>query len=107
MLASLRRNLQPKVLLPSLTSGVVFGIRNTVVVLAYALMIFSGDLVKALPFGITVLLLGGCIHALVTAPGSSLSGREPGVQDSPSVIMAVVAAAILAAMPQASPDAKL
>ncbi len=107
MQSLLHRHFQPKFLLPSLAIGVVFGIRNAVVFLAYALMIFSGDLTKALSIGITVLFLGGCIHALVTALGSSLSGILSGVQDSPSVIMAVVVAALLAAMPQASPETKL
>jgi len=107
MLSSLRKNLGLGTLLPSLTIGVVFGVRNSVVFLAYALMIFSGDLSSRLTIGITILFLGGCIHSLISALGSSLSGILSGVQDSPSVIMAVVIASMLAAMPQAGPETKL
>jgi sulfate permease, SulP family len=107
MTASLREHLQPKFILPSLTIGFVFGVRNAVVFLAYALMIFSGDLSENLTIGITVLFLGGCILALVAAMGSSLPGIISGVQDSPSVIMAVVVAAMLAGMPSASSETKL
>lgn len=107
MAASLRRTLQPKLILPSLTVGIVFGICNAVILLALALMIFSGDLATFLPIGITIIFMGGCIHALVTALGSSLPGILSSVQDSPSVILAVVIAAMLAAMPQASAETKL
>jgi SulP family sulfate permease len=107
MASRLHANIQPKLILPSLTIGLVFGIRNSVVILAYALMIFSGGLAASLPVGITVLFLGGSIFALVAALGSSLPGTLSGVQDSPSVIMATVIAAMLASMPQASSETKL
>jgi len=107
MTTSLRGNFQLKNILPSLTIGVVFGIRNAVVYLAFALMIFSGDLSSQITIGVTVLLVGSSIHSLVTALGSSLPGITSGVQDSPSVILAVVIATMLAVMPQASLETKL
>jgi SulP family sulfate permease len=107
MTLSLRGNLQPKLILPSLTIGVVFGIRNAVVYLAFALMIFSGDLSSQLTIGITILLLGSSIQSLISALGSSLPGIMSGVQDSPSVILSVVVASMLALMPQASMETKL
>ncbi len=107
MRSSLRDRLQPKLLLPSLTIGIVFGIRNSVVFLAYALMIFSGDLASQLTIGVTILFLSGSLHALIVALGSAFPGMISTVQDSPSVILSVVIAAMLAAMPQASPETKL
>ncbi|MCJ7431870.1 MAG: SulP family inorganic anion transporter, partial [Anaerolineales bacterium] len=107
MTTSLRGNLQLKHILPSLTIGVVFGIRNAVVYLAFALMIFSGDLSSQITVGITILLLGSTIHSLVATLGSSLPGIMSGVQDSPSVILAVVIGSMLAVMSQASLETKL
>lgn len=107
MPSSLRDRLQPKLLLPSLTIGLVFGVRNAVVFLAYALMIFSGDLASQLTIGITVLFLSGGLHALIVALGSAFPGMLSTVQDSPSVILSVVIASMLASMPQASPETKL
>jgi len=107
MLSSLRAHLQPKLLLPGLTTGLVFGISNAVIAMAYALLIFSGELTVHLPVGITLLLLGNAIIALVTALSSSFPGVLASVQDSPSVIMSVVIAAMLAGMPSASLETKL
>ncbi|MFM8320593.1 MAG: SulP family inorganic anion transporter [Chloroflexota bacterium] len=107
MASSLRASLQPKLLFPSLSIGLVVGIENAVVSLALALMIFSGDLASRVAIGITILFLGGCIHAVIGALGSSHIGMLSGVQDTPAVIMSVIIAAMLAGMPQAGPDARL
>ncbi len=107
MTLSLRNKLQMNIILPSLTVGLVFGVRNAVVALAYALMIFSGNLNSSLPIGITVLFLGSSIYSLTVALGSSLPGMVSGVQDSPSVIMAVVIAEMITFMPNASPETQL
>ena len=107
MLQSLRDLFQPKLLFPSLTIGFVFGVETAMLSVAFALMIFSGDLASQLTIGITVFFLGGCIHALVSALGSSHIGMLSSVQDSPTVILAVIITAMLAGMPQASVETKL
>lgn len=107
MLQNLRNDLEPKLLLPSLTVGMVIGIQNVAINLALAVMIFSGELSQYLTVGVTAFFLGGILQSLIVSWGSSLPGMMMGIQDSPAVINALIAAAILAAMPQASPEAKL
>ncbi|HEX2997669.1 MAG TPA: SulP family inorganic anion transporter, partial [Anaerolineales bacterium] len=107
MFANLRRSIQPRIILPSLTIGAVTGIQNAILVLALAVMIFGGELNSFISIGISVLFVGCLIQAVVVALGSSLPGMMTLVQDSPAVIMALVAATIVATMPNASPEAKL
>jgi SulP family sulfate permease len=107
MLQSLRDNFQPKLIFPSLTIGLVFGIQTAMLSVAFALMIFSGDLASQLTIGITVFFLGGCIHAVVAALGSSHVGMLSSIQDSPAAILAVIIATMLAGMPHASSETKL
>lgn len=106
MLQTLLRNLEPKSLFPSLTIGFVVGIQNAILALAFAVMIFSGDLAPYIATGITILLLGNIIHSVIVALGSSLPGTITAVQDSPAVIIAIVATAMLASMPEAGPETK-
>jgi sulfate permease, SulP family len=107
MIQSLRRDLQPRSLFPSLTIGAVTGIQNIVFTLAYAVMIFSGDLTSSITIGITIFIVGGILQALVISWKSSLPGMLSDVQDSPAAILAVIISAMLLAMPDASPDTKL
>ncbi len=107
MTPSLRESVKPKFLFPSLAVGLIVGIENSVLCLAFALMIFTGGLTPYLSLGITILFIGSIIHNVVTAIGSSLPGTLSGVQDGPAVILAVVIATMLAGMPQASAETKL
>jgi len=107
MLQSLRRSLQPQIIFPSLTVGLVTGIQNAILVLALAVMIFGGELNSFISIGISVLFVGCFLQSIVVALGSSLPGMMTLVQDSPAVIMALVVATIAATMPDASPEAKL
>ena len=74
---------------------------------AFASMIFAGDLAPYIAIGITVLFVGNLIHTLGAYLGSALPAMVSGVQDSPAVIMAVTAAAIQSGMPGAGSEAKL
>ncbi len=107
MFANLRRSLQPKIIFPSLTVGLVTGIQNAILVLALAVMIFGGELNSFISIGISVLFAGCLLQSIVVALGSSLPGMMTLVQDSPAVIMALVVSTIAATMPDASPEAKL
>jgi SulP family sulfate permease len=98
MLQSLRRDLQPRFLFPSLTVGLLGGIQNAVLALAFAAMIFAADLKDYLAIGATILVVGTIIQSVVVMLGSSLPGMITGVQDSPAAIMMVVAIGILASM---------
>ncbi len=107
MFHSLRRDLQGGVLLPSLAVGLVMGVENAILAIAFAVMIFAGDLAPYAMTGITVLLLGSIILAVFTTLTSSFVGMASVVQDSPSAILATVIAAMLATMPQASAETRL
>lgn len=106
MLTSLGDRLQTKIIFPSLAIGLVSGIETTVINLALALVIFSGDLAQQLTVGLTILLLGSCIHSITASLGSSYPGLLSSVQESPAVIMSVIIAAMLAGMSSASPETK-
>jgi SulP family sulfate permease len=106
MFASLRRSFQPKIILPSLTVGLVTGIQNAILVLALAVMIFGGELNSFISIGISVLFVGCFLQSIVVALGSSLPGMMTLTQDSPAVIMALVVSAIAAGMSDVSPEAK-
>lgn len=107
MFANLRRFLQPKIIFPSLTVGLVTGIQNAILVLALAVMIFGGELNSFISIGISVLFVGCFLQSIVVALGSSLPGMMTLVQDSPAVIMALVVATMAASMRDASPETKL
>lgn len=107
MLENFRRTLQPQILLPSLTVGLVTGIQNAILALALAVMIFGGSLSPFITIGITLMFVGSFLQSIVVALGSSLPGMMTMVQDSPAVIMALVVSAIIASMPNSSPEAKL
>ena len=107
MLKSLQAALQPKFFLPSLTIGLVTGLQHAVITLAFAFIIFSGDLAPYRSIGITVFFLGVIVQSLIVAIGSSLPGMITTVQDGPSAIMTVIVAALVAAMPNADPEVKL
>ncbi|MGD9146870.1 MAG: SulP family inorganic anion transporter [Anaerolineae bacterium] len=81
-------------LLPDLTSGVLIGITEIIFALSLASLIFSGELAVYLPHGIGMAL----VSAAVIMIGTSLASRVPGVigttQDSSTVILAVIAAAL-------------
>jgi sulfate permease, SulP family len=106
MLENLRRSLQPQILLPSLTIGLVSGIENAIIALALAVMVFGGELSSFVAIGITILFVGCILQSVVGTLGSSLPGMMISVQDSPAVIMALVVSVIIASMPSSSPEAK-
>ncbi len=98
---------QSKLLLASLTAGALIGISEVMVALSMGSLIFSGELAPYLSFGIGIAL----VTATVTLFGISLFSSVPGVigsiQDSPSVILALMASALFASMQFAKAEEKL
>lgn len=86
-------------LIPALSAGLVIGLLEVVLATSFAALIFSGPLVDRLPAGIGLDLFAGAVIMLLIA----LLGTQPGVvgsiQDSPAVILALVAASIAARVP--------
>ena len=85
-------------LLPSLTSGLIVGMVEIILVISFAALIFTGDLQPFVARGVGLFLLGAIFVSVVVALFSSLSGLVAGTQDAPAAILAVMAVAITSAL---------
>lgn len=103
----LRGAFQAQQLLPDLTAGALMGIIEVVCALSFGSLIFSGVLAPYLPYGIGMALAG----AAVILVGTSLTSRVPGViasiQDSPAVILAVIASALAGSLSAGTAEERL
>jgi sulfate permease, SulP family len=97
----------PKKLLPCLTTGVLMGVTEVIFALSVGSLIFSGDLAPYLPYGIGMALATSTVMLIVISLGSSTPGATGILQDSPSVILAVIAVALVGALPAARMEDKL
>ncbi|UCC89731.1 MAG: SulP family inorganic anion transporter, partial [Anaerolineales bacterium] len=103
----LQGEFQSERLLPSLTSGILIGITEVIVALSLGSLIFAGELAPYLPYGIGMALVTAAVMLIGTALSSLVPGVMGSTQDSPSVILAVMAAALVATLPAAQMDHKL
>jgi SulP family sulfate permease len=101
--SQLRKELHPNRLVPGLAAGVVAAMLIITVSVAFATLIFSGNLSGYVPNGIGFLLFGAVIFAVLTAVFSSFQAVIANPQDSPAAIMALVAVAVADQM-RAAPD---
>ena len=90
--------------IPILTSGLIIAVFEVIVAASMAALIFSGPLSDHVAAGIGLALFGGIVTGVAVALLGSLPGTVGGVQDAPAAIMAVMAAAIVVAMPDGSSD---
>jgi SulP family sulfate permease len=94
-------------LLPGLTSGLLMGITEAIIALSLGSLIFSGELAAYLPYGLGMAL----VTAAVMMIGTSLTSRVPGVigttQDTSTVILAVIAAALASSLSAAGGQVEL
>jgi len=97
----------PNKLLPCLTTGVLMGVTEVIFALSVGSLIFSGELAPYLPYGIGMVLLTSAIMLVGVSLGSSAAGVTGTLQDSPSVILAVMATALVDALPVARVEDKL
>lgn len=93
------RGLRPGSLIPILTSGLVIGVFQVIFAATLGALVFSGPLSGYVASGIGLALFGAIVAGLVVALFGSLPGTVGGVQDAPAAIMAVMAGAIVVAMP--------
>ena len=91
----LRQEFKPDTLLPSVLAGLILGVIDVTVAIAFASLIFSGDLSGHLADGIGLMLFGAIILNALTALTSSYRGLVATLQDSPAAILALVSAAII------------
>lgn len=97
----------PEKLLPCLTTGLLMGVTEVIFALSVGSLIFSGDLAAFLPYGIGMALVTTTIMLFGISLGSSVPGVTGILQDSPSVVLAVMASALVAALPAARIEDKL
>ncbi len=92
--------------LPIMTLGLILGVIDLPTVISFAVLIYSGELAPFAGVGIGMVLFGGLIVQIIVALTSSMPGLMGGPQDSPAAILGVMAAAILAQIPDASLETK-
>ncbi len=102
VLKALRNDLQPRVLLPGITAGLVNAFITISIVTSLAALIWSGPLSQFLPNGIGLMLFGSFVIGVVVSLASSVPGIVAIPQDTPAAILAVAAAGIAARMSGAS-----
>lgn len=83
----------------TIAAGIIIGVLYVFIQVSFAALIFSGELSQFLPYGVGLLLAGAVVMGIITVFTSKLSTAIAGPQDSPVAILAVVAAAIVAALP--------
>ena len=97
-LHGLQDEFQSEKLLPGLSLGVVMGIKEIIFALSVGSLIFSGELAPYLPYGIGIALVTQVITLICISLSSSIPGVVGGLQDSPSVIVAVMAAVLVSTL---------
>lgn len=102
MMRNIGAELNPRRLLPTVTSGFIVGLLEVVMSLSFAALIFSGDLSGFLANGVGLVLFSGIIFGVMIALFSWFPGTVGGNQGVPAAILAVVAAAIATTMPDGS-----
>lgn len=103
-LTDLKKEFQPKILLPSLTAGLIAAIVTISMEISLAALIFSGDLSQFLPGGIGLMLFGAFVIGVIVALTTSLPGTITVPQDTPAAIVSLIGAAIALGMKGAEPD---
>ena len=105
ILNDLKKEFQPKVLLPSLTAGLIAAIVTISMEISLAALIFSGDLSEFLAGGIGLMLFGAFVIGIVVALTTSLPGMISVPQDTPAAILGLIGTAIALGMQGAEPQA--
>ena len=104
LVAEIRKELEPRLLLPSLTVGLLVGVMDLGLEVSLAALIFA-DLHQFLAGGIGIMLFGSVVIAFVTALTTSVPGSVALPQDTPAAILALAVGGIAATMRAAQPEA--
>lgn len=92
---------------PNLISGLIFGTNELIYVLSFASLVFSGELKSYLPYGIGMALVTTITVMAVVSLTSRISGVIGSIQDTPSVILGVIAAGLARTIPAAREEERL
>ena len=104
--AWLADELHPEQIVRSLSTSFLIYILETIEVISFAALIFSGELSNQLSSAIGLILIGDALLVLCISMLSSYSGSIAGCQDAPVAILALTAAAVVAALPAGASQAE-
>lgn len=96
------RQIRPADVFSLLTVALLLGLLEVIVNVAFAALVFSGDLSANRADAIGMFLLGGVVMATSMALFSSFPGLIAGPQDVTAALLAVVAAAVVTNMPDSA-----
>ncbi|MBI9085005.1 MAG: SLC26A/SulP transporter family protein [Desulfobacterales bacterium] len=100
----LKEEFQPTRLIPNLVSGAVTAVLTIIESVSYAALIFSGAMAAHISTGIAVTLTAAAVAGLVMSMTSSYPGTIAVPQNKIAPILALIAAAIAATMPEGASD---
>lgn len=103
----MREEIQPRSLLPSLFTGVIVGITETIFAISLVSLVFSGQPASDFRYGIGMALVTASVMLIVTALLSSVPAVMGSTQDSSSVILAVIAGGLASTLATAGAQARL
>lgn len=101
----LKREFDPKLLMPSITVGILAGVMALGTLISLAAYVFSGDLSPFLANGIGLMLFGGLVFGVVVGLTTSRPGAVAIPQDTPIAVLALMGAGIAASMSSSSASA--
>ena len=101
----IKNEFTPRLLLPSITVGLLAGVIDLGMEISLAAYIFSGDLRQFLANGIGLMLFGALLVGVVVSLVTSLPGAIAVPQDTPAAILALLGAGIALHMKSALPQA--
>ncbi len=104
---SVGESLNPGRLLPNMMAGVLVGIGEIIFAISIGSLIFSGELLPFLPYGIGIALVTAAVTMISIALLSSIKGVIGSLQDSTSVILALIVASLVAGLTATSADVKI
>jgi len=93
-------------ILPNIIAGLLIGVEEIVFAISIGSLVFSGELVPYLPYGISIALVSAAITMVSISFLSSLNGVIGSLQDSPCVIVAVIASSLVGGLMAASTEVK-
>ena len=94
----LKADFAPRAAVRTISSGIVIGLVNALLITALMSLIFRDSLAEALPIGIAHGLIASAVIGVIVAVGSSFPGLYAGVQDASAAIIGLSAAAIAGAL---------
>ena len=102
----IRGNITPGKILPTLMAGILVGIEEIIFAISIGTLVFSGELLPYLPHGIGIALITAAVTMISISLLSSLKGVIGSLQDSPSVIIALLAATLVAGLTATTVEVK-